>query len=123
MIGLDRNTGRAIDGVDHLAQSIADILTTPLGSRVMRRDYGSMLFELIDQPLNSAMRLLMIAASAAAIRRWEPRIRVTGVTIDADPALPGQASVNISGERTDLPAANERVVFSIPIRSGGASPA
>ena len=62
MSGMDRNTGRTLDGDAHLAQSIGDILTTPLGSRVMRRDYGSMLFELIDQPLNAANRLLVFAA-------------------------------------------------------------
>jgi phage baseplate assembly protein W len=41
MQGMNRNTGRKLSGVDHLRQSIVDILTTPIGSRVMRRDYGS----------------------------------------------------------------------------------
>ncbi|HAL68756.1 MAG TPA: phage baseplate protein, partial [Pseudomonas sp.] len=36
MIGLDRRTGESISGLDHLRQSIEDILTTPLGSRRMR---------------------------------------------------------------------------------------
>lgn len=38
--GMSRHTGAALDGADHLAQSVADILGTPIGSRVMRRDYG-----------------------------------------------------------------------------------
>lgn len=122
MNGLNRHSGTALGGVEHIAQSIGDILTTPIGSRVMRRDYGSMLFELLDQPLNSATRLLAYAATAGAIRRWEPRIAVKKVRLEADPATPGQASISIEGERTDLPGANERVVLSIPIRAGGASP-
>ena len=122
MIGMDRNTGSALDGAGHIAQSIGDILTTPLGSRVMRRDYGSMLFELIDQPLNSATRLLVYAASVGAIRRWEPRIRVQRISLSADADTLGQATIQIEGERTDLPAANERVILSIPMRAGGASP-
>lgn len=122
MMGLDREAGTSLDGELHLAQSIGDILTTPIGSRVMRRDYGSMLFELIDQPLSSATRLLVYAASAIAIRRWEPRIRVRRMGLDSDSAAPGQAILTIEGERTDLPRANERIVLSIPIRAGGASP-
>ena len=120
MMGMDRFTGAPQDGIEHLAQSIGDILTTPIGSRGHRRDYGSMLFELIDQPLNAATRLLAYAATAAAIRRWEPRFRLTRVRIDA--GAEGQVSVGVEGERTDLPSANSRVVFSSPIRTGGVSP-
>ncbi len=120
--GMNRNGGGQISGVEHLAQSIGDILTTPIGSRVMRRDYGSMLFELLDQPLNSATRLLVYAATAGAIRRWEPRINVKRVSLAVDPDEIGQAEIRIEGERTDLPVPNERIVLSIPIRTGGASP-
>ena len=123
MKGLNRLAGTALDGVDHLAQSIGDILSTPLGSRVMRRDYGSMLFELLDQPFNSATRLLLAAATAFALRRWEPRIKLTRAIFSADPDAPGQVNVTIEGERTDLGEANSRVLLSIPIRTGGASPA
>ena len=48
MIGMNAKTGKALSGVDHLKQSIQDIVTTPLGSRVMRRDYGCGLFDLLD---------------------------------------------------------------------------
>ncbi|CRY18829.1 phage baseplate assembly protein [Yersinia enterocolitica] len=47
-LGMSRNTGRAITDADHISQSIADILITPVGSRVTRRTYGSLLSELID---------------------------------------------------------------------------
>ena len=43
--------------VDTLAQSIADIITTPLGSRTMRRDYGCLLFELLDDISQSVQML------------------------------------------------------------------
>ena len=52
MRGMDRNTGRALEGIAHLRQSIRDILTTPIGSRVMRWEYGSRLFRLVDAPLS-----------------------------------------------------------------------
>jgi phage baseplate assembly protein W len=52
MRGIDANTGKALSGLAHLRQSVTDILSTPIGSRVMRREYGSQLFRLIDAPLN-----------------------------------------------------------------------
>lgn len=40
---MNAHTGGAIDRLAHIRQSIADILTTRIGSRVMRREYGSQL--------------------------------------------------------------------------------
>jgi len=121
MNGMDASTGKALSGNAHLAQSISDILSTPLGSRVMRRDYGSLLFDLLDQPINGALKMLLRAATAIAIRRWEPRLRLTRVAIDGEPQG-GSLTLTIEGTRTDLPRANASVVLSIPIRTGGASP-
>lgn len=120
MIGLNNVTGAALDGNAHLAQSIGDILSTPLGARVMRRDYGSMLFELIDAPLNAATLLLINAASAIALQRWEPRIRLKKVKAAIDPAS-GAVTLDLEGDRADLPPANAHVSLSIPIRRGGAA--
>jgi phage baseplate assembly protein W len=79
MRGTDAVTGKPLDGVAHLRQSIRDILTTPLGSRVMRRDYGSRLFDLVDNPLNDATIIEIYAATAEALIRWEPRLLVQRV--------------------------------------------
>lgn len=38
MQGMNSRTGRTITDSAHLAQSVADILTTPIGSRAMRRE-------------------------------------------------------------------------------------
>lgn len=76
MIGINATTGTALAGLEHLGQSIGDILMTPMGSRVMRRDYGSLLPDLIDQPFNDATRLRLYGATALALMRWEPRIRL-----------------------------------------------
>ncbi len=55
MRGTDANTGKALSGLEHLRQSVRDILTTPIGTRVMRREYGSQLYALIDAPLNRSL--------------------------------------------------------------------
>ena len=96
---MNRDTGRAIEEADHIRQSIRDILTTPIGSRVMRRDYGSLLPELIDQPLNGATLLKAYAATVLALLKWEPRLRITRVRFGADAA--GQLTVDLEATRTD----------------------
>lgn len=83
MDGINATTGKRIGGLDHLRQSIRDILTTPIGSRVMRRDYGSRLFQLIDAPANRETITDIYAATAEALIKWEPRIKVTRVAIDS----------------------------------------
>ena len=120
MIGINRNTGTALSDNAHLAQSITDILSTPIGTRIMRRDYGSMLFDLIDQPLNAITRALVFAATALALKIWEPRIRITRVALSSGDSE-GRLQIQIEGERTDLPSANAYVSFSIPIRVPGSS--
>lgn len=81
MIGMSALTGKKISGVDHLKQSIADILNTPIGTRVMRRDYGSRLFELIDQPINRNSLIAIKSAVAEALSRWESRVVVKRVDL------------------------------------------
>lgn len=121
LLGINAASGAALDGTAHLAQSVADILTTPIGTRVMRRDYGSMLFDLIDQPLNSATRLLIFAATALALTRWEPRLRLRKVALGGNNAA-GELTLELDGELVD-PGANSRVLLSVPIRKGGLSTA
>lgn len=78
--GMSRQDGLSIEQTDHILQSLRDILTTPIGSRVMRRDYGSLLPFLIDAPLNSFLLMQVRAAVIHALMRWEKR--VTPVRID-----------------------------------------
>lgn len=114
MRGMDARTGKAIEGEAHLLQSMADILTTPIGSRVMRRDYGSRLLSLVDAPFNAASRLQMCAAIATALLRWEPRISLTRVEISAGDRR-GAFLIDLEANRTDLPKPTP-VQLSIPVR-------
>lgn len=96
MDGTSANNGKHISGVAHLRQSIRDILTTPIGSRVMRREYGARLFRLVDAPINSLTKLDIYAATAEALARWEPRFRLTKVAVVA--ASPGIVELDLIGE-------------------------
>lgn len=95
MDGIDANTGKRLGGIAHLRQSISDILTTPIGSRVMRREYGSRLFELVDAPINRGTITDIYAATAEAIERWEPRFDTTQVIIAG--AQPGRVELDLIG--------------------------
>lgn len=94
--GIDRETGRLLQGWDHCAQSIAVILTTRVGARVMRRAFGSDVKALQDRNPDSRTMLVVFAAVAAALRRWEPGFRLTRLqprTVGAD----GAAVIEIAG--------------------------
>jgi Phage baseplate assembly protein W len=95
MYGISATTGRKIGDLDHLRQSIQDILTTPIGSRVMRRSYGSRLFELIDAPYSASTKLSIIAATAEALATWEPRIEVEDIALKT--YQPGRITIDLTG--------------------------
>lgn len=115
MIGMDARTGKHLEGDAHLAQSVGDILSTPIGTRCGRRDYGSLLPELVDQPANPALKLRLYAATALALLRWEPRIAVQRVAIVQ--RVPGVVDVTVEGARTDQPQRNLRTRLTVPVAS------
>lgn len=111
---MNRQTGRSIGTLEHLRQSMADVLTTPLGSRVMRREYGSQIPDLIDQPLNGATTLRIYAATAMALMRWEPRVCLSRIYLS--PATEqGSAELEIEGVLVD---GNETFNLRVPLRLG-----
>lgn len=95
MIGIDSNSGMALSGIDHLRQSIVDILTTPIGTRVMRRAYGSCLYQLVDAPANRSTLLDLFAATAEALATWEPRLELQQLT--AVDIAPGRIVLSLEG--------------------------
>lgn len=95
MIGLDRRTGQSLSGVAHLKQSIEDILTTPVGSRRMRPEYGSNLRRYVDLPVNEGWKSAVQAEVARALGRWEPRLKLERVRVVA--VVGGQVALALSG--------------------------
>lgn len=94
---MNRITGATITGLEHLRQSVGDILSTPIGSRVMRREYGSLVPELIDHPDNNTSQVRLFSAVASALLRWEPRFRLTRVGVQRDAERPGYALIELHG--------------------------
>lgn len=100
--GTNRDDGTRLAFDEHIAQSLRDIATTPIGSRIQRRDYGSYLFALIDSAMNPAGRLRLTAAFVDAACKWEPRITITDAqlraTADGKVTLTYSYRINRSGE-------------------------
>ncbi len=79
--GFNRETGQLLYGIDHVHQSIIDILTTPTQSRIMRPEYGSDIFKLIDKPINPRWLVDFYYEAVVSIHRWEPRVRVRRIIV------------------------------------------
>ncbi|MGM0563679.1 MAG: GPW/gp25 family protein [Pseudomonadota bacterium] len=101
MSGMNVKTGRPLTGIEHIQQSVQDILTTPVGSRVMRRSYGSFLPDLIDAPTNEASILQAYAASAIALAEWEPRIELSAINAAVDANTQGRTVLELDVIRYD----------------------
>lgn len=114
---MNRETGATLGLVEHIAQSIADILTTRLGTRVMRREYGSLLPELVDQPFNDFTRLQVYAAIVMALMRWETRISLSRVQL-VGANLQGQSSLDIEGTLVDN---NQPLSLRVPLQLGSSA--
>ncbi|WP_068083168.1 GPW/gp25 family protein [Novosphingobium rosa] len=111
---MNRDTGAALEGDDHIAQSIWDILTTPIGSRVRLEDYGSLLLQLADLPLNDVTRQLQVAACVQAIQHWEKRITLKFAKLSGDVAG-GQAVFDTEWVRKGSTVSNALSRASIPL--------
>lgn len=109
-IGMDRENGRSITDADHIRQSVSDILRTPIGSRVMRRDYGSLLFSLVDMPQTNTLTLQIMSACYMALLKWEPRISISALTVDRQ--FNGQMIVELTGETKET---GESLSLTIPV--------
>ncbi len=83
---------------------------TPQGSRIARREYGSLLSSLIDQPQNPALRLQVMSAVYVALSRWEPRMALDSITINSN--FDGSMVVALSGRR------NNGVPVSLSVSTG-----
>lgn len=106
--GTSRETGRTLTFDEHITQSLRDIFTTPIGSRIQRRDYGSYFFALMDSPMNDAGLLRVRAVLIDAANKWEPRIRITNV--QAEPDANGKLHLSYTYTRGSATASSELTI-------------
>lgn len=107
---MDKYTGKHLDDeVAHIKQSIADILLTAKGSRIMRRTYGSNLYQLIDRPISAALMLQLSTACVMAISQWEPRVRVESFKVSAVQSNSAQYQGTLTAT---IRRTNQKIIFT-----------
>ncbi len=82
-------------GADDLSASIVVILSTALGERPMRPDFGCAIWDHLFDPINYMTLSLMSRAVQSALSQWEPRIDVGEVEAEIDPDNPGRVLFQI----------------------------
>jgi uncharacterized protein len=94
--GLNRRTGQIMRGWEHTLQSLGEILSTAFETRVMRRDFGSIVPDIIDHNITPDIMLRLVAGVAEACLKFEPNFRLTDATllsIGAD----GRVEISLDG--------------------------
>ncbi|WP_274626573.1 GPW/gp25 family protein [Arvimicrobium flavum] len=80
MAGIDGRTGLVIDNLASAFQGVDVILSTSIGTRVMRREFGSGIPELLGRLVKPSLFAVWLQLVGTAIDLWEPRFRVRRVT-------------------------------------------
>lgn len=72
-------------GEEDIQEAIWIILSTALGERLMHPDFGCGIHDLVFAPNNTSTAGLARFYVEEALRRWEPRIDLEEVEVQADP--------------------------------------
>src|SRR5260370_34213735 len=81
-----------------IEEAIRISLLTPKGQRMMRREFGCQIHDLIFAPNDSTTAGLAAYYVEDALGMWEPRIRVQDVTARPDSDNAGRLLINIRYE-------------------------
>jgi Bacteriophage baseplate protein W len=82
-------------GEDNVRESIRLLLLTEPGERLMREEFGCGLRRFLFEPNTPTSRELIRQRIVQAIGRWEPRVAVETVHVDADESEPRLVAVTI----------------------------
>jgi phage baseplate assembly protein W len=100
-------------GPEKLKENMIHILLTGIGERVMRRDYGGGLRQLVHDPNNDALRAIVQHQIGKSIAQFEPRVLVQEVVVTH------QAGVLIAHVRYLIRGTQQFQSVSVPIGLGG----
>ena len=86
---------RIVSGTEDIEQSLAILLSTRRGERVMQDDFGCDLSEFLFGEISNALIGRVSAFVSDAILNHEPRIALNGVDVSESPNEPGLLLVAI----------------------------
>jgi phage baseplate assembly protein W len=82
------------EGPERIQDAIWIVLSTALGERLMRPDFGAGVHDYVFQPNSDVMRTRLQSAVNDALLKWEPRIELTNVNVQ-EGDQPSQVRVSI----------------------------
>jgi hypothetical protein len=82
--------------IQHVTESIYQILGTVIGSRVIRRDFGSRLRGIVFDPNDVSLDIEIDYIVRTALNTWEPRVVVGPIYTDRTEWKLGRLEINIS---------------------------
>lgn len=97
---ISRIKGHTITEDEHIKQSMLDIALTAKGTRVMRRNYGTILVPKIDAPMNDEYRMMLMSSLMIAFAEFEPRVEVRKINVHIEDAGKPTISLEAVKKRT-----------------------
>ncbi len=127
-INVDRRTGAIVRDRADIRQSVEDILTTRIGSRLLARDYGSDVPSRVDAPMNDRNRLALFADIHDALQPrqgmygilGEPRFALRRIVV-TDASVAGRIVLLLlgveypNGHKGDMTPANGAALVELAI--------
>ncbi len=89
---------RLATGAEELDSSIAMIVGTAPGERVMRPEFGCRIWDQLFEPINPTTLGEMEEAVEEAILRWEPRVEISSVIAEPDQDTAEVVNISIAYE-------------------------
>ncbi len=84
-----------VEGVADIEQCIGIILSTQPGERTMEPKFGCPLADFLFRSIDATLKAMVVSKVRAALRRYEPRILVDAVTVDASASAEGRLEIGI----------------------------
>jgi hypothetical protein len=100
------------EGPDNVRESIRVILLTEQRERIMLPEFGGGLGRYLFEPNTVTTRELIRDRITKALARWEPRVAVESVVVEADPEE-SEAAVATINYRLVATGARERVSLTV----------
>jgi hypothetical protein len=121
--GADAGVRLATDGVamveddQAIRQAIFILLSTSVGERVMRPEYGCNLSSLVFSPNDDTTAGLAMHYVRQALQRWEPRVEV--IRVDAQRSADDEARLDLAVEyRVRTTQRGDRVTVYLDLERG-----
>lgn len=84
-----------VSGAQDISQSLEILLSTQLGERAMRPDFGCDLREFQFEPVSQALVNELSAIVSNAITAYEPRIQLEAIDVSDDDAIHGLLNIRV----------------------------